>query len=323
LKHLPDFSHIYIEKEIINHPFTKEILSKFPKAVIIEIEHYKDKFNSYSQNFRSQKNSQKLILAKKTKPFLYEASELIQKQDINFLYTTTMLNCIYDCHYCFLQGMYPSSNIVLFVNIEDFFKATKEKLKEVNNLFLSISYDTDVLAVENIFGIAKKWVEFAKNKPLKIEIRTKAINIKNLELNENVILSFSLSPEIIIDRYELKTPNLDKRIKAINKVISQGYSPSIAIDPIIKIPNYKKIYKEFIEYIFNKIDYRKLDSVIIGSFRMNSTQFKNIKKSGLMSDILYNDYLVENGVVSYKDDENLVEYVKNLLPDIKIYDLGE
>ena len=54
-----NFSHIYIEKRVMSHPFTKEILSKFPKSQIIEIEHYKDKFNSYSQNFRAQKNSQK------------------------------------------------------------------------------------------------------------------------------------------------------------------------------------------------------------------------------------------------------------------------
>jgi len=86
MKYLNDFSHIYVEKEIQNHPFTKDILAKFPKAQIIEIEHYKDKFNSYSQNFRSQKHSQKLILAKKEAPFLYEASDLIQKQDTNFLY---------------------------------------------------------------------------------------------------------------------------------------------------------------------------------------------------------------------------------------------
>ena len=323
MNYLPDFSHIYVEKDILNHSFTKNILSKFPNSKVIEIEHYKDKFNSYSQNFRSQKHSQKLILAKKTAPFLYEASELIQKQDINFLYTTTMLNCIYDCHYCFLQGMYPSANVVLFVNTEDFFKATEEKLKDIDNLFLSISYDTDVLALENIFGIAKRWIEFAKDKPLKIELRTKAININNLELNDNVVLSFSLSPQQIIDKYELKTPNLDKRIKAINQIISQGYTPSIAIDPIIKIPNYKKVYKEFIDYIFSRIDYQKLDSIIIGSFRMNSTQFKNIKKSGLVSDILYDEYEVKDGVVSYKDDENLVEYVKGLLPKIKIYGLGE
>lgn len=121
MQYLNDFSHIYVEEDIKNNPFTKEILSKFPKAEIIEIEHYKDKFNPYSQNFRAQKNSQKLILAQKEPPFLYEASDLIQKQDKNFLYTTPMLNCIYDCHYCFLQGMYPSSNVVLFVNLEDFF----------------------------------------------------------------------------------------------------------------------------------------------------------------------------------------------------------
>ena len=316
------FSHIYVEKEIKNHPITKEILSKFPKSVIIEIEHYKDKFNSYSQNFRTQKNSQQLILAKKTEPFLYEASSLIQKQDTNFLYTPMMLNCVYDCHYCFLQGMYPSANIVVFVNIEDFFKAINKKLKEVNNLFLSISYDTDILAFENIFGFSNKWCEFAKDKDnLKIEIRTKSINIKNLNLNKNIILSFSLSPEIVIQKYELKTPSLDKRILAINEIINQGYTPSIAIDPIIKIENYKQVYKKFIEYIFSKIDYKKLDSIIIGSFRMNSTQFKNIKKSGLVSDILYDEYDVKNGIVSYKEDNEIVEFVKSLLPDIKLYEL--
>ena len=316
------FSHIYVEKEIKNHPITKDILSKFPKAQIIEINHYKDKFNSYSQNFRTQKNSQKLILAKKTAPFLYEASSLIQKQDINFLYTPMMLNCVYDCHYCFLQGMYPSANIVVFVNIEDFFEAVEKKLQEVNNLFLSISYDTDILAFENIFGFSNKWCEFAKNKDnLKIEIRTKSINIKNLNLNKNIILSFSLSPQIVIDKYELKTPSLDKRINAINEIIKQGYTPSIAIDPIIKIEDYKQIYKEFINYVFNKIDYKKIESIIIGSFRMNSTQFKNIKKSGLISDILYDEYEVKNGVVSYEKDIEIVNYVKNLLPNIKIYEL--
>ncbi len=321
MKHLPLFSHIYVEKRIENHPFTQEILSKFPKSKIIKIEHYKDKFNSYSQNFRVQKNSPKLILAKKEPPFLYEASELIQKQDTNFLYTTPMLNCVYDCHYCFLQGMYPSANIVVFVNIEDFFKAAEKKLKELKSLFLSISYDTDVLAVENIFGIAGKWVDFAKDKNLKIEIRTKAINIEKLTPNKNTILSFSLSPQEVIDRYEHKTPYLKQRINAVKKIIQKGYSPSIAIDPIIKIPDFENVYKNFVHEIFREIDYRKIESIIIGSFRMNSAQFKAIKKSGLLSDILYYPYEVKNSTVSYKDDEKIVEYVKNLLPKIKIHGL--
>ena len=319
--YLQNFSHIYVEKRVLSHPFTKEILSKFPKSQIIEIEHYKDKFNSYSQNFRVQKNSQKLILAKKESPFLYEISDLIQRQDSNFLYTTPMLNCVYDCHYCFLQGMYPSANIVLFVNLEDFFKEVDEYLKENSHLFLSISYDTDLLAVENIFGIAKKWIEFAKDKPLKIEIRTKAINIDKLPLNKNTILSFSLSPQEIIDKYELHTPSLKARIKAIQKVINKGIKPAITIDPIIKIPNYKMVYKNFIKEVFDNIDYKNINSVVIGTFRMNSTQFKNIKKSKLISDILYYDYDVRNGVVSYKDDKEIEEYIKSLLPNVKMVEL--
>jgi spore photoproduct lyase len=319
--YLQNFSHIYVEKRVLPHPFTKQILSKFPKSQIIEIEHYKDKFNSYSQNFRAQKNSQKLILAKKESPFLYEISDLIQRQDTNFLYTTPILNCVYDCHYCFLQGMYPSANIVLFVNLEDFFKEVDKYLKENSHLFLSISYDTDLLAVENVFGIAKKWIEFAKDKPLKIEIRTKAINVDKLPLNKNIILSFSLSPQEIIDKYELHTPSLKARIKAIQKVINMGIKPAITIDPIIKIPNYKTIYKNFIKEVFDNIDYKNIDSVVIGTFRMNSTQFKNIKKSGLISDIFYYDYDVKNGVVSYKDDKEIEEYIKSLLPNIKMVEL--
>jgi len=319
MKYLPNFSHIYIEEEILSHPFTQEILAKFPKSQKITIKHYKDKFNSYSQNFRQQKHSQKLILAKKTPPFLYEASELIQKQHTNFLYTTTMLNCIYDCYYCFLQGMYPSSNIVLFVNVEDFFAQVDTKLQEVGQLFVSISYDTDVLALEGVFHLAKKWIEFAKNRALKIEIRTKATNVHKLPLNDNVILSFSLSPQIVIDRYEHKTPSLQSRINAIQSVIKRGYKPSIAIDPIIKIDNYEQVYKEFVESIFAQINPNDIQGVIIGSFRMNSSQFKNIKKTGLVSDILYDDYLVKNSTVQYKID--VVKYVKDCLPDVKIWEI--
>lgn len=40
----PSFSHIYVEKEVQNHPRTKQILEKFPQAVLIEIDHYKDVF---------------------------------------------------------------------------------------------------------------------------------------------------------------------------------------------------------------------------------------------------------------------------------------
>ena len=32
-------------------------------------------------------------------------------------YFSHMLNCIYDCKYCFLQGMFNSANFVIFTNL--------------------------------------------------------------------------------------------------------------------------------------------------------------------------------------------------------------
>ncbi len=309
------FSHIYVEKRVKNDDYVKDILAKFKEAEIIEINHYKDRFNPYYQSFRAQKNAQALILAKKEAPFIYEASELIQKQDKNFFYTTPMLNCIYDCHYCFLQGMYPSSNLVLFVNFDDFFDEAQRVYKNLGSMFLSISYDTDILAVENLFGVAKRWAYFVKDKNIKLELRTKAVNV-DFEYQKNLFFAFSLSPEIVIKKYEKFTPSLEARIRAVKKVINKGFKPVIVFDPIIKVANFKKVYEDFIKKVFSEIDYKDIESIVYGSFRMNSTQFKIIKKE-LLSDIYYYPYSVKNGIVEYEDKKEVIEFIENLLPDVK------
>jgi len=309
------FSHIYVEKRVLNNPYTQKILDKFKNSEIIEINHYKDRFNSYSQSFRAQKFSQKLILAKKEGPFIYEASDLIQKQHKNFFYTTPMLNCIYDCHYCFLQGMYPSSNIVLFVNFEDFFEEVEKVYKKVGEMFLSISYDTDILAVENLFGVVKVWADFVKNKNIFLELRTKSVNV-DFEYQKNLVFAFSLSPETVIQKYEKYTPNLDARIRAVKKVIKKGFKPVIVFDPIIKVKDFKKVYKEFLEKVFSEIDYKDIDAIVYGTFRMSSNQFKLIKKE-VFSDLYFYPYKVQNGVVEYEDKKEIIEFIEKFLPNIK------
>src|SRR5690606_27139140 len=108
-----------------------------------------------------------------------------------------ILNCIYDCHYCYLQGLYPSANIVIFVNIEDFFGAVDRQL-EGGTLYLCPSYDTDLLALEGIVPYASRWIEFAGTRQgLRMELRTKSANygaIAHLKPVEQVILAWSLSP---------------------------------------------------------------------------------------------------------------------------------
>ena len=90
-----------------------------------------------------------------------------------------MLNCIYDCNYCFLQGMFNSAHYVIFVNYEDFFLNIKDILNHKSkNLFFS-GYDCDSLALEDITG----FMDFFLNKFIKLkngilEIRSKSTKYK-------------------------------------------------------------------------------------------------------------------------------------------------
>ena len=51
------FSHIYVERGVREHPRTKQILSRFPEAQVIEIAHYKDVFNRRRQQYEAQHRS--------------------------------------------------------------------------------------------------------------------------------------------------------------------------------------------------------------------------------------------------------------------------
>ena len=49
-----NFSHIYVEREVMKHERSQKIMEKFPKAVIIEIESYQDVFHPSGQEFAYQ-----------------------------------------------------------------------------------------------------------------------------------------------------------------------------------------------------------------------------------------------------------------------------
>ncbi|BBE31323.1 deoxyribodipyrimidine photo-lyase [Tepiditoga spiralis] len=309
------FSHIYIEKEAYNYKITEYILNKFNKASKILINNYKEIFNRNKQNFIMQKKSPKLILAVKKNNLIYKGAEVCHDfNNENFYYTSSIFNCVYNCKYCYLGGMYTSANIVIFVNIEDYFK----KIKKLENPYISISYDTDLMAFENIYPFTKKWIEFAsKNKDIKLEIRTKSSNfksIKDMVPQQNVILGWTVSPQEIIDKFEKQTPSLDLRIESINEAINKGWIPRLSIDPILKIDEFERIYSEFIEYLFQKIPANKIKDLSIGVFRMPLDYLKRMRKS---SDnfIVYYPYENINGVYTYSKEEKsyMINYVKKEL----------
>ena len=314
------FSHIYVERKVLSHKNTKDILSKFENAKIIVIENYKEVFSNNNQDFRLQKLSQNLILASNKDNMIYAGAKVCENFDNdNFYYTSSIINCIYDCEYCYLQGVYPSANIVIFVDIENVFEQVTNLYEKLGSLYLCVSYDTDLLAIENICNFSKKWYHFIKDKQnLKIEMRTKSGNIDSfLELKpiDNFILAFTLSPQNIVQQSEKNTGSLKSRVEAIKKLQGKGWSVRICIDPIIYYNEFEKNYSELIKYLFSNIDRNKIIDISIGVFRTSKDYLKKMRSQNNDSEILYYPFECVNGVYTYSDNQknDMLKFVKDEL----------
>jgi len=323
------FSHIYVERDIINHPNTVKILSRFPKSGIIEINHYKDVFSRSNQSFSMQKKSPSLILAKKNDNFLYKGAPVCQDFGNNhFYYTTLVMNCIYDCEYCFLQGMYSSANIVVFVNIEDYFEQV-EKILQNHPVYLCLSYDTDLLALEQKLGFVQEWTSFAeRHSGLTIEVRTKSSNFKaieNLKPSENVILAWTLSPETVQKSFEHNTPPLRQRITCIKKAIDKGFRVRICFDPIIYSKDWLSSFNELVDITFTRIPADRVIDVGLGVFRISRDYLKRMRKNRPDSAITQYPYEYDNGVYHYgrKLSDSIISsacgIISKYMPYEKIY----
>ena len=165
---------IYVEKEVDSVNLSKRIQRHYKKANIVSIEKYGEVFNVKAQNFRSQKILPSMILAKKYGNKIIATPEEYETGGDKNFYFSHMLNCVYDCRYCFLQGMYRSANYLLFVNYGDFADDLREHVKNIDakNPWYFSGYDCDSLALEPITGFATYFLEiFAEQQMQKATFR--------------------------------------------------------------------------------------------------------------------------------------------------------
>jgi len=278
------FSAIYIEEEIYSAPKVQEIIARYPALPRVKVGHYGEIFNRKAQNFRLQKLKPALILAKKNNKFVLPAPQEYSIGEGGHYYFSHMLNCVYDCRYCFLQGMYRSSNYVLFVNYEDFaadIRQTVETQPDNVSYFYS-GYDCDSLAFEPLSQFALYFLPLFRSLPNAVlELRTKSTQIRsllNMEPIENCIVAFSFTPSIISQALEHKVPSIEKRIDAIKKLQQKGWKVGLRFDPLIYDDNYIAYYDDLFKSIFNEINVDELHSVSMGVFRLPETYFRNMVK---------------------------------------------
>ena len=322
---------IYFEEEIKSHPRTQKIFSKFQNIRKININRYGEIFNRRNQNFKIQKENPALIIAKKHSNFVLKAPENFGIGSNDNFYFSHMYNCIYDCKYCFLQGMYSSSNFVLFVNFEDFNKKIKEIIEKNPSKKLTFfsGYDCDSLALEKITGFAEQTIPFFKNYPnALLELRTKSNQIHPLDKIkpiDNCVIAYSLMPEKISKQIDLKAPSINRRILSIKKLADLGWKIGIRFDPLIHGKDWKSLYKELHDNVFKNIPLNSIHSISYGTLRFPKSMFKKIHRLHSDEKLFSGPFTFGQPEIGYKIEieEEMIEFCKNIsskiLPETIIF----
>lgn len=300
---------VYIEQAIAEYHRTEEVLARYPKANRIYIERYGEVFNSHAQNFRIQKQNPSLILAAKQNKKVMPAPAQYETGGGAHYYFSHMLNCVYDCRYCFLQGMLRSANYLLFVNYEEFVDEIKqiatEHMDDEKPVWFFSGYDCDSLAFEPVTRFAEHFVPALKSVPNAVlELRTKSTQIRSLlntPVQDNVVVAYSLSPQRVASEVEHGAPSLAKRVEALRRLQEHGWRIGIRFDPVIWHQDFADDYQDTVNQVFDALDADRIDSVTLGGFRLPKGFYKTMHKLYPEHWMLNAGLQDNNGMVTYRE----------------------
>ena len=325
-KILRPFRHIYVEREVLSHTVTRQLTARFKDASVIPVDHYKDVFNRSKQNLHAQETEPALILAANHGTLFYPGAPVCQSfGEEHFLYTSCIMNCLYDCDYCYLQGMYPSGAMVVFVNLENYFNEL-DTLLEQHPVYLCCSYDSDLTALSGLLPHADAFCRYALTHPnLRLELRTKSAALpflRQLPAAKNIVMAFTLSPQEIISRYEHYTPSLHARLVTAKEAAKKGFSLRLCFDPVLDVPNAEELYTTLVDEVFSVLHPEDITDISLGVFRLSKDYLKQLKKAKPDCAFSHYPYTLTDGVCHYdaKRCDTLLTAVKEALSRHNISD---
>jgi spore photoproduct lyase len=174
--------------------------------------------------------------------------------------------CPYGCAYCYLagtQGVRFSPTVKVFLNLPEILDEvdhTARRLRKPTAFYLGKLQDG--LALDPLTGYSRQIIPFFADHPMaRLTILTKSADVTNLldlDHRSHSILSWSLTPQAIVEAFEPNTPPLETRINAMEACATAGYPLRAVVMPIIPVPDWQTIYADFLRDVLGRVPLSRL-----------------------------------------------------------------
>jgi len=241
--------------------------------------------------------------------------------------------CPYGCKYCYLggtTGVFFSPTVKIFVNLDDILSKvndTAHRLGKPTSFYLGKLQDG--LALDPLTGYSQVLIPFFAQHPYARQVLlTKSNEVKallDLEHNGHSILSWSLIPPDIAAQFEENVPTVDERLEAMGVCAAAGYPLRAVIMPVIPIPGWRTLYREFIERLLRDLPITRLTFGGICSYRKaRSLMEEKLGGRNTVSDSMERGHKGDDGRIRYdpavrvKVYRELIDAARSVAPEIEL-----
>ncbi len=297
--------NIYIEAEAMDSDLAGRAVAAFPRAKRVAIPSFKEFMSGAGRYAVSGKNpaaaynrrTENLFLVREQHDFLKKCPCTQGALCCGYRVLNIGFGCAYECAYCFLQEYQNIPGIIIPVRLSDFF----DRFRHLKNRGMFVSPRigtgefTDSLLFDGLTGFSGEIIDFFSRFPgVDFEFKTKSSCVGSIlkrPPENNIVISWSVNPQRVIDGNEFYSAGLKQRIGAAADCAKGGWRVGFHFDPILYYRRWFEEYRLVVDAIFDSVPAKSIAWISLGTLRF-SPALKKIIENRFPRNTLLDEELV-------------------------------
>jgi spore photoproduct lyase len=229
------------------------------------------------------------------------------------LYTIDAVEtCPFSCSYCIIQTFYTDRHV-----FDSNFSQKLQKVKLDKNKFYHFGsgQSSDALVWGNRNGILDALFKFAADNPnILVELKTKSNKIDYLlqkRIPRNIVCSWSLNTDVIIENEEHFTASLTQRIRAARQIADAGIKVAFHFHPMVYYKGWEREYTEIAIKLLSLFDSGEIAFISFGTVTLIRPAVRKIREIGIPTKITQMEMVPDpHGKLTYPDAIKTMLYRK-------------
>ena len=217
-------------------------------------------------------------------------------------------NCAFGCSYCTIQTFY-GDRVALDPELGAKLRRLERELKPGRFYHIGTGQSSDSLVWGNRGGILDDLCGFAAQQPdVLLEFKTKSANVTwflepGRRVPPNVVCSWSLNTDPVVEHEEHFTASLDQRLRAARRVADRGVKVAFHFHPLVHYAGWDHDYPALATRLMEQFDPAEVLFVSFGSVTFIKPVIRQIRRRGEPTRILQTRLVKDpHGKLTYADD---------------------